>query len=111
MKFGSLERGNANLRTRRKNIYTGMRRCGNAGMRERGNAKAKSRNAGTRDAKALRNARPSLIPSFDLWIKMDRDLPLLFSVGHKCGVVLKKKCCTFYIVLNTVGPQFQNGKS
>ena len=53
--------------------------CGDAGMQERGNAKAKSRNAGTRDAKALRNARPSLIPSFDLWIKMDRDLPLLFS--------------------------------
>ena len=35
-----------------KNIY--------AGAQERGNANAKSRNAGTRDAKALRNARPSL---------------------------------------------------
>ena len=52
-KFGTRERGNANLRTREINIYTGAR--------ERGNAKAKSRNAGTRDAKALRNARPSLV--------------------------------------------------
>ena len=48
-KFGTRERGNANLRTRKK-IF----------IQERGNAKAKSRNAGTRDAKALRNVRPSL---------------------------------------------------
>ena len=49
-KFGTQERGNANLRTRKK-IF----------IQERGNSKAKSRNAGTRDAKALRNARPSLV--------------------------------------------------
>ena len=49
-KFGMRERGNANLRTREK-IF----------IQERRNATAKSRNASTRDAKALRNARPSLI--------------------------------------------------
>ena len=50
----NLERRSAGMLTLKheKNIY--------AGAQERGNANAKSRNAGTRDAKALRNARPSL---------------------------------------------------
>ena len=47
-KFGTRERGNANLRARKKMF-----------IQERGNAgtqKAKSRNAGTPNAKARRNA-------------------------------------------------------
>ena len=53
-----MERGSAGtltLEREKKYLYR------SAGTRERGNAKAKSRNAGTRDAKALRNARPSLV--------------------------------------------------